>query len=292
MDPLELIRLPRLMALTRGRAELAVGLLDGPVALDHPDMATGHVRTLAGIPGGCRDEASTSCRHGTFVAGILAARRGARAPAIAPDCTLLVRPIFPEAISAGDLPSAAPRELAEAIVDCVQAGAQVLNLSGALAGAWVGTNRDIAEALHYTARRGVLVVAAAGNQGAVAGSAITRHPWVVPVVAYTRAGRPMAKSNLGRSIGAGGLGGPGDGVISLAADSQAAVYAGTSVAAPFVTGAAALLWSLFPAATAAEVKSALLSVPGDRRATVTPPLLDAWRAYGILSGGRDRRAVP
>jgi subtilisin family serine protease len=292
LDPLQLVRLPGLMALTRGRADLAVGLLDGPVALEHPDLATGNVRTLHGIPGACRSPGSASCRHGTFVAGVLAARRGARAPAIAPDCTLLVRPVFSEARTVGELPSATPGELVEAIVDCVDAGARVLNLSAALAGGPFGTDRGLEEALQYTVRRGVLVVAAAGNQGAVAGSVITRHPWVIPVVAYGRAGRPLAQSNLGRSVGSGGLGAPGEHVVSLASEGEPAVSAGTSIAVPFVAGAAALLWSVFPGAAASAVKHALLTSPAGRRRTVVPPLLDAWGAYEVLSGSRARRAVP
>jgi subtilisin family serine protease len=292
LDPLEFVGLSGLMALTRGRADLVVGLVDGPVALDHPDLATGHVRKLPGTIQACRDAKSAPCRHGTFIAGILAARRGARAPAIGPDCTLLVRPVFSEAAPVSDMPSATPGELAEAIVDCVDAGAQILNLSAALAHGSFGANRDLKEALQYTVRREVLVVAAAGNQGAVAGSAITRHPWVISVAAYSRAGLLMAQSNLGRSIGIGGLGGPGDGVVSLAPEGESAVAAGTSIAAPFVTGAAALLMSLFPSAAAAEVKSALLSAPAGRRTTVTPPLLDAWGAYEVLARGRARRAMP
>jgi subtilisin family serine protease len=292
MDPLELVRLPGLMALTRGRFDLVVGLVDGPVAMDHPDLATGNIRTLAGTSGACRDNGSAACRHGTFVTGILAAGRGARAPAIAPDCSLLVRPIFLEAGPVGELPSATPEELAEAIVDCVDAGARVLNLSAALAGGSFGAERELEEALRYTARRGVLVVAAAGNQGAMAGSVITRHPWVIPVVAYGRAGRPLAQSNLGRSVGIGGLGGPGEDVVSLTPKGEPAVSAGTSIAAPFVTGAAALLWSMFPGAAAVEVKCALLSALKARRKTVVPPLLDAWGAYEVLSGDRARRALP
>jgi hypothetical protein len=95
------------MALTQGRAEVVVGLLDGPVALEHPGLATGNLRMLSGS-GACRgrDPGSEACRHGTFVAGILAAPRGARAPAIAPGCTFLVRPIFTEMGLVGELPSA------------------------------------------------------------------------------------------------------------------------------------------------------------------------------------------
>jgi subtilisin family serine protease len=279
------------MGLTRGRADVVVGLVDGRVALDHPDLAPGNLRTLAGIPGACRDQGSASCRHGTFVAGILAARRGARAPAIAPDCTLLVCPVFSEAGPVEEPPSTTPGELAEAIVACVDAGAWILNLSAALIGGPIGAKRELEEALGYSMRRGVLVVAAGGNQGTMGGSAITRHPWVIPVVAYAGAGWPLAQSNLGRSMGSGGLGAPGEGVVSLAPAGGPAVSAGTSIAAPFVSGAAALLWSAFPGVAAVEVKRALLSSPPGRRRTVVPPLLNAVAAYEVLSGGQARRAV-
>ena len=290
MDPLELVRLSGLMALTSGRADVLVGLIDGPVALDHPALMSGNTRTLEG-GATCRGVGSSSCQHGTFVAGILSARRGSEAPAIAPDCTLVVRPVFSDATREGLPPSASPRELAEAIVDCVQAGVNVINLSAALTGGSFGADRDLAEALDFTARRGVLMVAAAGNQGALAGTAIVSHSWVISVVACDRVGRPLAQSNLSRSIGVGGLGGPGDGVVSLAPSGEAAVFSGTSVAAPFVAAAAALLWSLFPEATVAEVKSALLAPTAGRRRMVAPPLLDAWGAYEVLAADRTRMAV-
>jgi subtilisin family serine protease len=292
MDPLELVGLQRLMALTHGRADVMVGLVDGPVAIDHADLAIENIRALSHKGVACRGSGSEACRHGTFVAGILAARRGSRAPAIAPGCTLLVRPIFTETERAGKLPSATPGELAEAIVDCVEAGASILNLSAALTVGSIGAQRELGEALGYTAQRGVLVVVAAGNQATVGGSVITHHRWTIPVVAYGRAGRPLAHSNLGRSMGSRGVGAPGEGVVSLAPEGEPVTSGGTSVAAPFVTGAAALLWSVFPGAAAVEVKHALLSSRVGRRRTVTPPLLDAWRAYGVLSGGRGRRAMP
>jgi subtilisin family serine protease len=293
MEPLELVGMPGLMALTHGRADVVVGLVDGPVALDHPELMIGNVRTLSESSGACRGLGSEACRHGTFVAGILAARRGAHAPGIAPDCTLLVRPIFSETEPAGELPSASPGDLAEAIVDCVNAGARILNLSAALSEGSIGAQRELDEALGFTAQRGVLIVAAAGNQATVGGSIITHHPWTIPVVAYGRAGWPLAHSNLGRSMGSRGVGAPGEGVVSLAPEGEPVTGGGTSVAAPFVSGAAALLWSVFPDAAAVEIKHALLSSPlGGRRRTVTPPLLDAWRAYELLSEGQGRRAMP
>ena len=72
--------------------------------------------------------------HGTFVAGILCAKRGSAAPAICPACTLLTRPIFSETTSANEpIPSATPEELAAAIIECIDAGARLVNVSAALA---------------------------------------------------------------------------------------------------------------------------------------------------------------
>ena len=82
----------------------------------------------------CTQADSTACLHGTFVAGILSAKRNGSAPAICPDCTLLVRPIFSEATPGPEhMPSATPTELAAAIIECIDAGARVINLSLALA---------------------------------------------------------------------------------------------------------------------------------------------------------------
>src|SRR5688572_20769656 len=87
------------------------------------------------------------------------------------------------------MPSTTPAELATAILACIEAGARVINLSSALVGPTSHGQRELAEAPDYALQRGVLVVAAAGNQGILGSSTITRHPWVIPVVAYDRRGR-------------------------------------------------------------------------------------------------------
>jgi subtilisin family serine protease len=91
-------------------------------------------------------------------------------------------------------------------------------------------------------------------------------------------------TNLGRSIGTLGLLAPGQSVTSLAPEGplQTQTRSGTSVAVPFVTGAAALLWSEFPKARAVDIKGALLGPPNSRRARVVPPLLDVTSAYSSL----------
>ena len=126
------------------------------------------------------------------------------------------------------------------------------------------------------------MVAAAGNQGNVGASAITRHPWVIPVVACDLRGTPISYTNLGNSIGRRGLSAPGFDITSLGTGGQPLTLRGTSAAAPFVTGALALLFSEFPNASAAEVKHALLQGPALRRPGVVPALLDAWAGYRVL----------
>ena len=286
MTPLDLVRLTPLIDRTSGRPELTIGLIDGPVVMTHPELANQHVREIPGNgSGACTQANSTACLHGTFVAGILSAKRGSVAPAICPNCTLLVRPIFAETTAAnGEMPSATPEELAQAILDCIDAGARVLNISAALAQPSMKNERTLEEALDQTARRGVIVVAAAGNQGTLGSTAITCHPWVIPVVGYDLQGRPMNHSNLGSSIGRRGLGAPGDRITSLGAEGEPLTFGGTSAAAPFVTGAIALLWSEFPTATATEIKLAATHAHIPRRTTVVPPLLDAWVAYQAMSG--------
>lgn len=293
MNPLDLVKLSALMERTSGNADVKIGLIDGPVATEHPDFAGGHLREIPGRTGGaCRHANSIACLHGTFVAGILSARRGSAAPAICPGCTLVIRPIFPEmSMGRGQLPSAAPQELAAAIIDCVQAGARIINLSLALARPTTQGERALEEALRQVVSRGVVMVAAAGNQGTLGSSAITRHPWVIPVVACGLSGRPVNESNLGGSIGRRGLRAPGDAITSLGAHGNLLTFGGTSVAVPFVTGAIALLWSEFPAATAVQIKLAVTQTSAPRRTSVIPPLLDAAAAYqSLLATDMARRA--
>jgi len=285
----ELVKLRALMSRTTGRPEIAVGLIDGPVAIAHRDLSSARIREVPNATSAaCTRASSAACQHGTFVAGMLVARRGSLAPAICPGCTLLVRPIFAEAGSSRrEPPSATPAALATAIIDCIEGGARVLNLSVGLALPTATDDRDLQHALDHAAGRGVLVVAATGNQGTLGSSSITRHPWVIPVAACDQQGQPLDSSNFGRSIGRSGLIAPGARIRSLGAEGGPLVLDGTSVATPFVTGAIALLWSEFPTRSAADVKSAVTLGAIPRRASVVPPLLDAWAAHQLLERCRE-----
>jgi subtilisin family serine protease len=274
------------MERTSGRPEIVIALIDGPVLMQDVALWGNNVRQFdSKLPATCKHASSAACMHGTFVASILAAKRDSGAPAICPDCTLLVRPIFPESDPHnGQMPSASPDELAGAIVDAVNGGASVLNLSVSLAESSAPGRKRLEEALNYAAARDVVTVAAAGNQGMIGGSVLTSHPWTIPVIACDDSGRPLASSNLSASTGQRGLSAPGENVRVIGPDAAISGISGTSAAAPFVAGTAALLRSAFSRATATAIKVALTDRKMGQRRGLIPPLLDAWAAYQVLVG--------
>ena len=279
-DILRAVGLTALMEQTEGVLGVTIGLIDGPVALDHRDIVGApvqsiHERSMIA----CSQLQSAACRHGTFVVGILSARRGSAAPAICPGCQVIVRPIFAEDAGPQQTPFASPETLAEAIAECVDSGARIINLS--VSTDWPSPNhqQDIKEALDYAARRGTIVVAAAGNQGVVGSSAITRHPATIPVVACDFVGRPLETSNLSGTAVMRGLAVPGVAVTSLDPSGLSVTRSGTSVAAPFVTGALALLASLLPDISLEKLKFSLIQSARRRRTGIVPPMMDAAAAY-------------
>jgi subtilisin family serine protease len=276
--PCRITGLSRLMDLTAGSPSISVAVIDGPLVLDHPGLAREKIRMLTGrTHAKCVNPVGIACTHGTYVAGVLHARRDGPVRGICPGCTLLVRPIFSDvtAVASSDgVPNATIPELSGALHDVIEAGARIVNLSVGLAESLGRAEEAMDEALDLAVRRGVIIVAAAGNQGTVGGSTITRHPWVVPVVACDRSGHVVSQSNLGASIGRNGVMAPGHDIPSLSASGGQSTFSGTSAAVPFVTGAMALLWSAFPTASAGQLR---LAVTGGstRRRSITPPPLDA-----------------
>jgi subtilisin family serine protease len=283
LDLLALCGLAGLAEETAGRPEVVIGLIDGAVDASHPALESARLRTLAGDPASCQVTASPACQHGTFVAGMLCARRGAGTPALCPECTVLSRPIFCEALDLAQCPIVTPVHLAAALVDVVEAGARIVTMSLGLGSSALRDHPDLRAAIDFTFGRGALVICAAGNQGHVGAVPLFDHPWVLPVGACDRSGRPSRESNLGSGLGRRGLLAPGAAISSTPGGGLGRL-SGTSVAAPWVTGAAALLWSLFPRTPAAELRRALL-LPGRSRRSIIPPLLDAGESRRALAVG-------
>ena len=284
MDPLQLINLMPLMEATSGKPEIVIGIIDGPVESSHPDLKNARLKAVSSAFGlECTDLGSHACMHGTFVAGIICGRRGSYAPAISPNCSVLVRPIFSEETSwYKSYPKVPPNELAAAIVETVDAGARIINLSMGLSDTHLLNNRELKDSFDYAFKKRTLLIAASGNQGRIGHNPLFNHPWVIPVVACDSQGHLEKSSNIGPSVGKRGIMAPGVGVISTCSTGRYIKMSGTSMAAPFVTGTAALLWSLFPKATALDVRRALLAVDTPRKGII-PPLMNAEVSWSVLS---------
>lgn len=284
---LDMINLPWLMARTSGKPQIALGLIDGPVATQHPELATENIHQVLDEPNQTyAGSGRIASQHGTFVAGVLLAKRGSAAPAICPGCSLIVRPIFKESANANGnqaIPNATAEELAQALVDVIDAGVRIVNLSAAVSSASRNGEHALQLALTHALRRKVLIVAAAGNFGAIGSSIITRHPWVIPVIAYDRNGFPLPSSNLAASIGRRGLGAPGDNVTSLGVTGVTSTMSGSSVAVAFVTGALGLLCSEFPSADNAHIKLAAVGPKKGHEINIVPALFDARRSHQRLA---------
>jgi subtilisin family serine protease len=85
------------------------------------------------------------------------------------------------------------------------------------------------------------------------------------------------------------LSAPGENITSLGTNGKPQTFTGTSAAAPFVTGAIALLWSEFPDASAAKVKLAITRRGRQQRNTVVPDVLDAEAAYQVMASAHNPR---
>jgi subtilisin family serine protease len=292
MDPLNLIRLQSLMAISTGTPNVTIGLIDGPVDLSHPAFDGLKISAVKESQiAACQNASTIACRHGTFVAGILCAKRGLAAPAICPGCKLLLRPIFMDETvdnSKGNnkdiiFPNARPEELSEAIIEVVNTGAHIINLSLGLSASSLIRYPVLQEAYDHARIHGAIIVAASGNHGNIGSISLIHNEWVIPVAACNEYGKLDPISNFGPSIGYRGLMAPGINIMSANSGGGYAKMSGTSFAAPFVTGSVALLLSIYPKATPTELIHAIrLATLSRSHRSIVPPLLNVEATYHLL----------
>lgn len=207
--------------------------------------------------------------HGTHIAGTIAAhstRSGMSG--VAPEAR-----IFP--VKAFDHNgSATIADIITGIEWAIDNGMHIINMS-------FGMSRG-SRALHDVIRRayraGIVIIASAGNDGLARADYPARYPEVISVGATTRQNRRLSISNRGRQVD---IYAPGEKIISTWLYRSYHTLSGTSMAAGYVSGAAALLLSLRRELTPRQIKELLRQsrTPASRAGKpVKPGVLNVYDA--------------
>ncbi len=165
-----------------------------------------------------------------------------------------------------------------------------------------GYSQGLYDAILRANAADILFIAAAGNDSANNDSTASypsnyNSPNVIAVASITSSGARSSFSNYGATTV--DLGAPGSSIESTLPDNTYGNYSGTSMATPHVTGAAALLKSIVPSATGAQIKQALLDSATATASlngfTVTGGRLDIPAAINFLqqlTGGSSSTPLP
>lgn len=247
--------------------------------------------------------------HGTHVAGIAAGNARTPGPGgrvlsgVAPRAYIgnykaLVR------TDSGLSPNGNSPEIVAAIEAAVRDGMDVLNLS--IGEPEIEPSRDIvARALDAAAALGVVPVVAAGNDYNDLGAGSVSSPANAARAISVAAAELTPTSALRAGFSSVGptpislrlkpdVAAPGVGIVSATPDGGWAAYSGTSMAAPHVAGAAALLRQRHPTWTAAQIRSALVqtgSLLRDRRGSVLAPVFQGGGMVDLAAADTPRLAA-
>jgi type VII secretion-associated serine protease mycosin len=220
----------------------------------HPDLADNLLlgRSIFGLVESQDGTDIDASGHGSHVAGIIAAaaNNGIGGSGVAPNAKILPIKVLDQA-GQGDA-----RDVAAGVRYAADNGAKVINLS--LGGATESSS--LTQAIAYANDKGALVVAAAGNGGAA-----DKPKWPASLD-LTLAVTAVDQSNGATSFDQRGdyidIAAPGANVVSTAKGDYVTL-SGTSMAAGFVAGAAALLFAAEPRVTNAQVRDILLRTATD-----------------------------
>ncbi|MCW6036532.1 S8 family peptidase [Spirulina subsalsa FACHB-351] len=186
-----------------------------------------------------RVEATDDVGHGTHVAGTIAQSTNNNYGVAGIAYEAKIMPIKVLSAQGGGTVA----DIAEGIRFAADHGADVINMS--LGGP--GESKLMQDAVNYAYNKGVVIIAAAGNESRNSASYPARYPHVISVSALDSAGLKAPYSNFGAGVDIAAPGGSENGkILQNTIDPRTnqaifAEYQGTSMAAPHVAGVAALI---------------------------------------------------
>jgi len=256
-------------------AGVLVGIVDTGVQYTHPDLDDNYAGGVDFVNPGTTPMDENG--HGTHVAGIICAEAndiGIRG--VAPSAKFLAVRVLN---SAG---RGTAWNIAKGIAWANQHGADIINLS-------LGTtapSQIISRAIIAAYNNGSLIVAAAGNNGVNQYTYPAAYPSVIAVSAIDKSETLAPYSNYGDFIELSAPGGAAaditqNGILSTYANNTYAYAVGTSMAAPYVSGIAALLFQQYVNATNVEIRDMLESSVKD----LGTPGKDIFYGYGLIQFG-------
>ncbi len=272
---LEAIRAPQAWDIENGSFNIRIAVIDSGVDYQHPDLAG---KLLPGFDFVNVDvDAQDDNGHGTAVAGVAAAatNNGLGMAGVAWQVK-----VVPVKVLRGN-GTGTYADVAAGIVWASYQGVQVINLS--LGGS--SPSFTLEEAVNLAASRGILLVAASGNNGSEGVLYPARYPQVIAVAATDSNNEWATFSTYGPDVD---VAAPGASVHSTALGGGYAPRSGTSLAAPHVSGLAALLFSLPGQVTAGQVRAAIESTTLD----VDDPGPDPRTGAGLIQMDAAMQAIP
>ncbi|MEU3452433.1 S8 family serine peptidase [Micromonospora sp. NPDC006766] len=262
---LSTVRLPQAWDRTKGSTSQIIAVVDSGVDVNHPDLKG---RTVAGYnaikPGAAPADDNG---HGTMVAGIAAANTNNGIGVAGAAWTARVMPV--KVLGANG--SGYDSDVARGVIWAADHGATIINMS--LGGP--ADNRALHDAVSYATGKGAVVVAAAGNEGDGQAQYPAAYSEVMAVAATDAAGRLADFSSYGDWVD---VAAPGTDIVSTWPGSDYYVGDGTSFAAPIVSGTAALVRTMYPSLTPAQVVSRIRQNARD----AGPRGIDPYYGYGVL----------
>ncbi len=249
LTPLNLVKeetdlgssLSALWQTNKGSQEICIAILDGPVDTSHDCFVGAQLTAINTVKKGEADR-GPACSHGTHVASIIFGQHHGDVKGIAPGCRGLLLPIYEESPSGAVMPSS-QLDLARAILQAVQQGAHIINISGGQLAPSGAADPVLENAIHYCEQKNVLIVAAAGNDGCNCLHVPASVKSVLAVGALDNDNNPLDSSNWGKTYQSQGIMAPGKDIPGALPGGGVGVKSGTSFATPIVAGIAALLLS-------------------------------------------------